>query len=166
MGSHPANRRVASSDPIEQFARKVGPIVRKETLVVVNVGGYQPLLPLLGRFNGTPPIPLDGEARLRWYSELSNAHWVVMPVNPQWKNVKVLSGEVPGGRLSKMVQLALYHVGDENSPSKTDLRNLYRRRINGVNSSSQVNEDSATTQSTTRPARTPRRNVRAAPRAR
>jgi 4-amino-4-deoxy-L-arabinose transferase-like glycosyltransferase len=166
MNSHPATRRVASSDPIEQFAKKIAPLVRKETLVVVNVGGYQPLLPLLGRFNGTPPIPLDGDARLRWYTELANSHWVVMPVSPLFKNVKVLSGEVPAGRLSKNVQLALYHVGEENSPSRTDLRNMYRRRINGVNSSSQVNEGPTTTQSTTRPARPPRPGARAPARTR
>jgi 4-amino-4-deoxy-L-arabinose transferase-like glycosyltransferase len=153
---HAPSRRVPTSDPIEHFARRISPIVRKEPLVVVNVAGYQPLLPLMGRFTGTPPIPLDGEARQKWYGEINGAHWVVMPVNPKWSNARVISGPVPGGKNNHLLDLALYHIGDEGAPTKNEVRNMYRRRIAGVNSSSQMGAAPSTTRSASRTPRSPR----------
>ena len=139
------NRRVITSDPTEEFVSKIAPMIKKDPMVVVSVAGYQPLLPLLGRFDGTPPIPLEGEFRKLWLDQLASARWVILPKTPRWAGARAVSGDLPGGRNGRTIQMALYRIGDENSPTKNDVRNMYRRKIAGTSSDTIIPAEAPTT---------------------
>jgi hypothetical protein len=154
------NRRVITSDPTEAFVTKIAPMIKKDPMVVVSVAGYQPLLPLLGRFDGTPPIPLEGDFRRLWLDQLAIARWVILPKTPRWTGARAISGDLPGGRDGRTIQMALYRIGDENSPTKNDVRNMYRRRQTGTSSSTVIPAEAATTAPARAAATRPRRDPR------
>jgi 4-amino-4-deoxy-L-arabinose transferase-like glycosyltransferase len=125
---YPERRRVITSAPTEAFVRTLRSYVGKnDSLVMVNITGYQPLLPLMGRFTGTRPLPVNKETSEKWLAEMQSAKWVIIPYPNRWSNpVAVTNGPAPAGKDGRDVQLALYKVGAENSPTKRDFRAFAR----------------------------------------
>jgi 4-amino-4-deoxy-L-arabinose transferase-like glycosyltransferase len=121
---YPERRRVITSEPTEIFARKIRSIVGKnDSLVMVNITGYQPLLPLMGRFTGTRPLPINEHSSKIWLQQMQSAKYVVMPYPNRWEGyLAITPGNVPAGKDGREVKLALYRVGADDSPKKTDFR--------------------------------------------
>lgn len=152
--THLERPRILPSDATEQFVTTIAPMIKKDPLVVVSVAGYQPLLPLLGRFDGTPPIDKEGNYRAMWLKQLANAKWVIMPKSARWLKPAAVSGDLPGGREGRIIQMALYRVGESDGPTKVDIRNMYLRRGPGISSTTTMPADELET-ATTAPATAP-----------
>jgi 4-amino-4-deoxy-L-arabinose transferase len=127
LSLNPERRGVLSSDGIEDFATTIKPIINDDPMVVVGVAGYQPLLPLIGRFDGTIPMPtrngLLPQQHEHLLEQIEHAKWAVLPLDENWQ-AQVASDEkklIYTGDGVKPIRLGLYHIGDSHAPTTADL---------------------------------------------
>jgi 4-amino-4-deoxy-L-arabinose transferase-like glycosyltransferase len=125
--SYPERRSVISSDGVETFVRVIQPIVNDEAMVVIGLGRYHPMLPLMGRIDGTIPASssLTKEELEQYRREIQAAQWVVLPMNLNQKWSPRRTGtEIALGNSSRTRRIGIFHVGGPRSPTPADLEKI------------------------------------------